>query len=349
MNTSRREFFKVAAMFGAMAKVWQQEASGAQLPTPQQARVDPSLPAEATQGPWRNLRAVQEKKVIDFHCHIWETATQSSSRLGTGLLHEENHLVDFSDQMLDSMNRHGIALAALSPVFVNYEQYAKSEWRKNPKRFTLLAQPIEQAVAGVRPKSTMQEAARNLRQQFSQGAKGVGETVLSYGDDPKSVKPLMDVVTEFDIPMLFHTGWSALQTSAQLSYRAAWRGAEEFGIFASTYPEAKLVIGHIGGRYDFLDGYEMLRVAFTFDNVFVETSKSTARVITEAVRGLGAERVIFGSDWNRPQMKAYGPKHFREVYQHWYNLNQIALADITEDERDMILYKNAQRLLKLNP
>ena len=66
----------------------------------------------------------------------------------------------------------------------------------------------------------------------------------------------------------------------------------------------------------------------------------------EAVKGIGAERVIYGSDWNRPEMKAYGPFHTRACFQHWWVLNEIAMADITEEQRDMILYKNALRLLK---
>jgi len=339
MKSSRREFLMTAGIGGAIASLWQQDArSGAASAQQRQ-----ELPPEATQGPWRNLRAVREKKVIDFHCHIWETATQSSSRLGTGLLHEEGHMVDFSEEMLNSMDAHGIALAALSPVFVGYEKYNNSKWRQAPKRFVMMA-----GVQEIEPRPSIQDAARILRDQFSQGARGIGEGGLpGYGDDPKTLKPVMDVVKEFDVPVLFHTGWSALQTSGNLNYSSAWRAAERMGILAANYPEAKLVIGHIGGRFDSLDGYEMLRVAFTFDNVYVETSKSTPRIITEAVRGLGAERVIFGSDWNRPEVKAYGPQHWRDVYQHWYNLNQIALADITEDERDTILYKNAQRLLKL--
>jgi predicted TIM-barrel fold metal-dependent hydrolase len=344
MNRSRREFLMAAGMAGALAKMWAQPAPGSQLPTPEQARTDASLPSEATQGSWRNLRAVREKKVIDFHCHIWETATQATSRLGTGLTHDEGHYVDFSLQMLEAMDRHGIATAALSPVFVGYERYMGSKWREHPNRFVMMA-----GVQEIEPRPSVEEAAGILRRQLEQGARGIGEGGLpAYGDDPKSLKPVMDVIQEFDVPVLFHTGWSALQTSPNLNYSAAWRAAERMGTLAAHYPNAKLVIGHIGGRFDHLDGYEMLRVAFTFDNVYVETSKSTPRIITEAVRGLGAERVVFGSDWNRPQMKTYGPKHFRNVYQHWYNLNQIAEAEITEDERDMILYKNAQRLLKIS-
>jgi hypothetical protein len=37
------------------------------------------------------------------------------------------------------------------------------------------------------------------------------------------------------------------------------------------------------------------------------------------------------------------------VYQHWWNLNTIANADMTEDQRDWVLYKSARKLLKLPP
>ncbi len=81
--------------------------------------------------------------------------------------------------------------------------------------------------------------------------------------------------------------------------------------------------------------------------IVVPASKTTSTIITEGVRGIGAERVVWGSDWNRPEMKEYGPYHYRNVYQRWWNLNQIAMADLTEDQRDQVLYKTARTLLKL--
>jgi predicted TIM-barrel fold metal-dependent hydrolase len=70
-------------------------------------------------------------------------------------------------------------------------------------------------------------------------------------------------------------------------------------------------------------------------------------LVTQAVKNLGPERVIWGSDWNRPAAKSYGAITMRPMYQHWYSLNTIAEADISEDDRDLILYKNAIRLLKI--
>jgi len=111
------------------------------------------------------------------------------------------------------------------------------------------------------------------------------------------------------------------------------------------WPDVTWIMCDTGGPY-LPDAWEALRVAFTFENVYVEVSKTQHPIITEAVRGIGAERVIYGSDWVRPESRTFGPFHFRGVYQHWWSLNQVAMADITEDQRDMILYKNAMRLLK---
>ncbi len=357
MNSSRRQFLMAAGMVGAIAKVWneakgnsmaQQEGPGLNSPPL------PPLPDEATHGPWRNLRAVREKKVFDFHTHTYETATQSTTYRGTGLMHQEGHYVDFTEYLIGSMERYGVDRAFLTPAFVKpaWETVRDTSYKKYPKRFVLAA-----VVRDRQPKPTIAEAAKMLREQLKEGCRGIGEGGLPDYKTPSELKPVMDVVMEFDIPVQIHTGWTATGTALGRAssddpdtppYAAAWRFAERFGELAAYYPEVKLVMAHTGGRFDFLDGYEALRVAFSFDNVYVETAKSTARIITEAVRGLGAEKVIFGSDWNRPQTKAYGPKHYRDVYQHWYNLNQVALADITEDERDMILYKNALRLLKLS-
>jgi predicted TIM-barrel fold metal-dependent hydrolase len=164
------------------------------------------------------------------------------------------------------------------------------------------------------------------------------------------MRPYAAVILELDLPVVLHVGWtatgSAVSSTRVASYQAAWHWAEKVGALATEYPAMKIVVGHSGGRFE-PDGWEALRLVFSFDNLYLDTSKSPASIITEGVRGIGAERVVWGSDWNRPEMKEYGPFHYRNVYQRWWNLNQIAMADLTEDQRDQILYKTARTLLKL--
>jgi predicted TIM-barrel fold metal-dependent hydrolase len=121
------------------------------------------------------------------------------------------------------------------------------------------------------------------------------------------------------------------------------------GSLFSAYPQVKFVLGHTGGVIETPDAWEAVRLAYSFDNTYCEVSKSPARIITAAVKGIGAERVLFGSDWNRVEPQTYGPLDEGYIFQQWYTLNHVAEADITEDERDQILYKTARMLLKLGP
>jgi predicted TIM-barrel fold metal-dependent hydrolase len=77
-------------------------------------------------------------------------------------------------------------------------------------------------------------------------------------------------------------------------------------------------------------------------------SKAQVEIVNAAVKGIGAERVLFGSGFNRPEGKTYGPLNQHFVFQQWYNLDTIANSGLTEDERDLIPYKNARRLFKLD-
>jgi len=369
MKTSRRQFLMAAGMVGAAAKMWQQEARGAQAPQqrgeyhwgdpyeylPQARAADHReiLPPEAIHGPWRNLRAVQQKKVIDFSSHSSETRTQSSTYRGTDSLREEADIVDFTESLVESMDRHGIAKTCLIPVAMaartQFPEIVRSKERY-PGRFEVWG-----GLRNLQPRPVGREAARILREQLTQhGAVGVGEGAIPRPDNSRSsfrdedLKPFMEVVMEFDVPVLIDPGgWSASRRSGS-SYSCGWRAFERFGNMVAQWPDVKWVLIHSGGSFDHLDGYEALRVAYSFENIYMDTSKTTARIITEAVKGIGAERLVYGSDWNRPEMKAYGPFHYRMAYQHWWGLNQIAMADITEEQRDTILYRTATRLLKLN-
>ena len=99
MHISRRNFLMAAGMVGATAKVFSQESMGAQASQPQanqppdyhwgdpyeylpQARAAdhkaPDTP-EATNGPWKNLRAVQQKRVIDIGSHSGEHRKEGSN------------------------------------------------------------------------------------------------------------------------------------------------------------------------------------------------------------------------------------------------------------------------------
>jgi predicted TIM-barrel fold metal-dependent hydrolase len=167
---------------------------------------------------------------------------------------------------------------------------------------------------------------------------------------PEALKPVVDVILEFDVPVHFDPGsWSPTGTARG---GATYRGSDVInqvsGPMIAAYPDVKFIVAHAGGQFWQLDGPEVMRLLFSLENTWTEISKSfNSELITTLIRGIGPERVMYGSDWNRPQMKAYGPHHLRTAYQHWNSLNTLARADLNEEERDWVLYKSARKLLKL--
>lgn len=386
MNHSRRGFLRSGAIAGAWTSFFSGFGSAARAadpaptappPEPQGANankwgmgVDPgqNLPPEATNGPWRNLRAIKEKKVLDIHCHCFETPTQGHNYKEEAHVHEIDQWRDYTPELIASMDRHGIAQAALTPAFVTYETVLEKSFKAYPNRFIrATGLPTEStkakssgalALPGAEADVSPAEMAAIFRKQLTEdGCKMIGETsgdaiprtlMVKYG--VKALKPVVDVALEFDVPVQIHTGWTATGTAIGVgqAYTTAWRWAEAMGELMANYPDLKVILAHTGGRLAALDGWEAVRLLFSFDNAYCDTAKTTPEIVSEVVRGIGAERVLFGTDWNRPEMKTYGPYHMRNVYQHWYNLNTIAEADLTEDQRDWILHKSARKLLKLD-
>ena len=326
-----------------------------------------NLPPSAENGPWRNLRAVREKKVFDLHVHAWETPVQGHNYEEESKIHAKDDYVNYVDRLIASMDRHGVAMAALNPAFTTFEEVYEKSYLPHRDRFVLSAgwPPIEiknkqtqLAMIGNETAFTPQDVARIYEEQITRNkARMIGETAgnaITFGlmtrYSPRELHPVVDVILKHDLPVQIHTGWTPTGTALnRAAYQTAADWAEVVGRFMANFPDVKLILGHTGGQFNHQDGWEAARLLFSFDNAYCDTSKSRPDVVTEVVKGIGAERVMFGSDWNRPEMKEYGPYYMRSSYQHWHNLNTLANADLTEDQRDWVLYKSARKLLKLAP
>jgi predicted TIM-barrel fold metal-dependent hydrolase len=58
----------------------------------------------------------------------------------------------------------------------------------------------------------------------------------------------VDVILEYDLPVLVHCGWGVTTNVFAKNYSASWHWVEQMGELASAYPEMRIVIGHTGGR-----------------------------------------------------------------------------------------------------
>lgn len=101
---------------------------------------------------------------------------------------------------------------------------------------------------------------------------------------------------------------------------------------AERHPLVRFVLGHSGvGNIDFY-GIELVVAR---PNVLLETSGGYSTVLRAAVDRLGAERVLFGSEY---------PLQHPAV-----ELAKLDAAELTQTERRLIIWDNATRLLRGEP
>lgn len=127
-----------------------------------------------------------------------------------------------------------------------------------------------------------------------------------------SYRPAMEYADAHSLPVLIHT-WSRADVS-------------DAGALAAEYKSASFIIAHMGGAPDVLE--HALDTMKKYDNVFGDTALSISphRNIEYAVKRVGAEKVIFGSD-----MPFYDPV---------FTLARVVCADIHESEIEKIVGVN---------
>lgn len=133
--------------------------------------------------------------------------------------------------------------------------------------------------------------------------------------------PIAEKAAKMNVPILIHTGEPDTYGYAQPTL---------VGGLADVFPEVTLIVGHMGKRL--VD--DAILVAEWFDNIILETSFRSHKDIEKAVRVVGADRVIYGSDM---------PFGVPEV-----EMKKVMVADITEEERRLLLGENMARILEVD-
>jgi predicted TIM-barrel fold metal-dependent hydrolase len=152
------------------------------------------------------------------------------------------------------------------------------------------------------------------------GFAGVKLWVSTFCDDER-VDPIVERAIAYDVPILVHC-W--VKVNGNLPFEST---PMHLGRLAKRYPEAKLIMAHLGGDWEY--GY---KVARDCPNVYVDTSGSIAEMdeIEKLVGAIGVERVLFGTD-NSDLSFCKG---------------KILGADLSDEQREAIFWRNAARLIE---
>ena len=139
-------------------------------------------------------------------------------------------------------------------------------------------------------------------------------------DEPKAF-PIYEAAVKYSLPVLFHAG----------DYRYDFSGPQRLRNAADRFPEMKIIGAHFAGWSQWDEAQEY----FTDGRIYTDLSSSlydmSPERAAELIHIFGADRVMFGTDY--PMWTAKD------------ELQRFAAIPLTDEERELILYKNALRLL----
>lgn len=136
--------------------------------------------------------------------------------------------------------------------------------------------------------------------------------------------PVMEYLKDHDLPLLhhcwFHSGEKSIPEESDPS---------DIADLARRYPEVTIIMAHLVGC-----GIKGIEMVAKLPNVLIDTSggQPEAGLVEYAVQKIGAERLLFGSDWP-----------YRDCAVQKAKINE---AEISSVDKKLILADNARKVLK---
>jgi len=243
--------------------------------------------------------------VIDLHGHM-------------GLFYGAHFPRCDTDGMVDAMGRAGVAMlvfchhaALFTPDFGNEENIRAV--RRHPARL--------RAYCGINP-NYPDVTSRDL------------ETYDQYPDVYVGFKMLADYHGYPLTDERYRAAWEMADARELLVLIHTWGGSPLDGPavvrrVAEKHPRARILLGHsCHGEWD-----AAIQLVRDFPNLYLElTAVLDERGVLERFVGeCGAHRVVYGTDF--------------PWFNHHYYIGAVLGAEMTDDERRDILYRNAERLM----
>ncbi|MGQ9719996.1 MAG: amidohydrolase family protein [Candidatus Jordarchaeum sp.] len=167
------------------------------------------------------------------------------------------------------------------------------------------------------------KADQILEYYIRYGFKGLKLHAVHQNFWPKQAMHIWEKAEKLRIPILVHSGriWQGDTDSSNPLY---------YQEIIDQFPKLKLIIAHLGGTYE----KEALQLAKKYDNVYMDTSGGPAKKVIIAIKALGSERIIFGSDM--PFIPYGDPRD---------ELDKIRNLEISDEEKQLILGQNILKLI----
>ena len=260
-------------------------------------------------------------KIIDFHAHVYpeKIASKAVENIGdfygismSGAGTSKALIEEGSKCGVTNYVVHSVAVTAANVTAIN--NFISAECTEHSEFYGFGTMHVD-----------FEDKIGETERMVQLGLRGVKihPDTQKYNMDDERMFELYDYLREMKLPLLIHTG----------DYRYDYSHPRRLKNILKQFPGIITIGAHFGGWSVFDLAYELLGE----ENCYVDTSSSLWMLGTkraqELIRMYGADRVLFGSDF--PMWKA---KKELEI---------INNMDLTDDEKELIFHKNAEKILKI--
>ena len=149
----------------------------------------------------------------------------------------------------------------------------------------------------------------------------------TYADD-EVYRPVWEFAAKHDLPIISHT-WELSSYNEAQKYSVPNR----FEKYIEVYSNVPLIMAHSGGRYRAI--IEAAQLGKRYQNVYYDTAGDIYAngFLEYLVEQVGASRIFFGSDCTMMDQRTM--------------LGIVFGADISLEDKEKILFKNANEFFKL--
>lgn len=276
-----------------------------------------SGPAAAGQ-PGRNLDI---PGLIDIHAHIGSYAGYDLSL--------DNLLRNMAENHVRCAFVSNVDGAAVPNVTADEDETAVNEETARVCRLHPQLKPLAWAKPGAKG-ADARKIEPFLRDRGFIGIKFHPEFNF-FPADAETVVPYLRLCERYKVPALFHCGLPGSNSSARRIYAQARR-----------FPSVPFILYHMGFGSDHAEAIAAAAEAERKGDarLYLETAQCDADSVLRAVRTVGADHVLFGSD-----ATYYGRDH----YLHYSAMLETLRKDLSPKEFALVTHGNAERLFRLKP
>ena len=258
-------------------------------------------------------------KFIDFHAHIYpDHIAEKATRATCNFYGLDTDQVGTVTDMLARGKRAGVSRFVIHPVATHPTGV------RHINEYTVGVVAAHDEIEGF---GTIHPDMENVREELAfiraSGLKGLKlhPDMQTCQSDDERLFPVYEACCEFGLPVLIHCGDKVRDYSHPRHLRRA----------IDRFPELTVIAAHLGGWSHWDEAFEYLGPT----NCYLDISSCTMFLppdeVATYIRAFGAHRALFGTDF--------------PVWNPTTEVNTFLALDLSDDEKEMVAYKNAERLL----